>query len=381
MKRKIVYITGTRADYGLMRSVLMQIHNSDSLSLDIIVTGMHLMDEFGMSVDEIKNDGFSFHIIDARYDDDTKESMALFIGKFIQYLTPLIRTINPHIILLLGDRGEMLAGAVVGAYMSIPVAHIHGGEVSSTVDDLARNAITKLSHIHFPATKENAERIRGMGEDSSRIFIVGAPGLDQIFHESLVDREDLGKRYHLDFNENVLLIVQHPVTLEVYQASNQIRETLEAVSSFQYQTLVIYPNADAGGRAMIEIIKEYERLPFIRVHRNIPHKDYLSLLQYSSVLIGNSSSGIIEAPSFGIPVINIGSRQRGRQRGDNVIDVGYNRQEISDAINIALYDEKFRQKVKIKSNPYGDGNSGRRIVKVLDSLPINQELLQKRIEC
>jgi GDP/UDP-N,N'-diacetylbacillosamine 2-epimerase (hydrolysing) len=377
MKRKIAYITGTRADYGLMRSVLYQIHNHESLSLDVIVTGMHLMDEFGMTIDEIDKDGFNYHVVDVRYRDDTQESMALFIGEFIQRLTPLIRSIDPDIILLLGDRGEMLAGAIVGAYLSIPVAHIHGGEITATVDDLARHAITKLSHIHFPATEESAERIIRMGEDPSRIFVVGAPGLDQILHEPLPEREDLEKRYQLDFSDKVLLVVQHPVTLEVEQAAKQIRETLEAVSSFQYQTLVIYPNADAGGRAMIEVIEEYEHLPFIRTYRSIPHKDYLSILRYSSVLIGNSSSGIIEAPSFGTPVVNIGSRQRGRQRGENVVDVGYGREEIASAISYVLNDRYYLNRINLKNNPYGDGNSGKRITNILSTISVNGQLLQK----
>jgi len=377
MKRKIVYISGTRADYGLMRSVLYQIHNHESLSLDIIVTGMHLMDEFGMTVDEIKKDGFNYNIVDVRYADDTKESMALFIGEFIQRLTPLIRTIDPDIILVLGDRGEMLAGAIVGAYLSIPVAHIHGGEVTSTVDDLARHAITKLSHIHFPATEESAGRIIRMGEDPSRVFVVGAPGLDQILNEPLLEPEELGRKYRLDFSDTVLLVVQHPVTLEIDQAPEQIRETLEAISLFQSQTVIIYPNADAGGRAMIEIIKEYEHLPFIRTYKNIPHRDYLSLMRHSSVLIGNSSSGIIEAPSFGIPVINIGSRQRGRQRGENVVDVDYNRESIVSAINYVLSDEHYRNKINLKNNPYGDGNSGKRITKILNEISVNNQLLQK----
>jgi len=175
----------------------------------------------------------------------------------------------------------------------------------------------------------------------------------------------------------VLLVVQHPVTLEVDQAAKQIRETLEAVSSFQYQTLVIYPNADAGGRAMIKVIKEYEHLPFIRTYKSIPHEDYLSLLQHSSILIGNSSSGIIEAPSFGIPVINIGSRQRGRQRGENVVDVDYNREAIVSAINYVLSDEHYRNKINLKNNPYGDGNSGKRITKILNEISVNNQLLQK----
>ncbi|PKL58926.1 MAG: UDP-N-acetylglucosamine 2-epimerase (hydrolyzing) [Methanomicrobiales archaeon HGW-Methanomicrobiales-2] len=377
MKRKIAYITGTRADYGLMRSVLHQIHDSRSLSLDIIVTGMHLMDEFGMTIEEIQNDGFNCHIIDVQHVNDAKESVALFIGEFIQRLTPLIRIINPDIILILGDRGEMLAGAIVGAYLSVPVAHIHGGEVTSTVDDLARHAITKLSHIHFPATEKSAERIIRMGEDPSRVFVVGAPGLDQILHEPLLEPEDLEKRYCLNFSDRVLLVVQHPVTLEVNQASEQMRETLEAVSLLQYQTVVVYPNADAGGRAMIEVIKEYEHLPYIRTYKNIPHKDYLSLMRYSSVLIGNSSSGIIEAPSFGIPTINIGSRQKGRQRGDNVVDVDYNREAIASTINYVLNDENYINKINLKKNPYGDGNAGKRITTILSGISVNSQLLQK----
>ncbi|WFN35005.1 UDP-N-acetylglucosamine 2-epimerase [Methanogenium sp. S4BF] len=378
MKRKILYISGTRADYGLMRSVLHQIHNHESLSLDIAVTGMHLMDEFGTTVDEIKKDGFNYHIVDVRYDADTKESMVQFIGKFIQHLTPLIQKIKPDIILVLGDRGEMLGGAIVGAYLSIPVAHIHGGEVTSTVDDLARHAITKLSQIHFPATEESAQRIHHMGEDPSQIFVVGAPGLDQILHEPLLQPEEIEKKYHLNFSDKVLLVVQHPVTLETDQAPEQMRETLEAVSVFQYQTVIIYPNADAGGRGMIDVIKEYEHLPFIQTYKSISHKDYLSLMQHSSVLIGNSSSGIIEAPSFGLPVINIGSRQEGRERGDNIVEAEYNRNSIVSAIKYVLNDQSFIYKVNLKINPYGDGCSGKKITNILNSVTINNQLLQKR---
>ena len=201
MMRKILYISGTRADYGLMRSVLRSIHNHPDLSLDIVVTGMHLMDEFGNTIDEIKKDGFSYHIVDVQYEDDTKESMAIFIGKFIQELVPVMHSLHPDIILVLGDRGEMLAGAIVGVYMSIPVAHIHGGEVTSTVDDYTRNAITKLAHIHFPATDESAKRIHRMGEDTFRIFVVGAPGLDQILHERLLSHDELEQKYEIDFSK------------------------------------------------------------------------------------------------------------------------------------------------------------------------------------
>lgn len=377
MKRKILYISGTRADYGLMRSVLRSIHHHPLLSLDIVVTGMHLMNEFGNTVDEIRTDGFLYHIIDVRHDDDTKESMATFIGRFLQELVPVIHQIQPDIILVLGDRGEMLAGAIAGVYLSIPVAHIHGGEVTTTVDDYARHAITKLAQIHLPATEKSRDRIIRMGEDASRIFVVGAPGLDQVLHEPLVSQKELEQKYKINFSKPVLLVVQHPVTLESEKAPEQIRETLEAVVSSHYQTIIIYPNADAGGRGMIDVIKEYGQDPNLKIFSNIPHRDYLSLLSQVSILIGNSSSSLIEAPSFGLPAINIGSRQRGRERAANVIDASYHRESIKQCIDRAIHDSKFRENVKISCNPYGDGNAAQRIVEILSSIDINENLLTK----
>lgn len=377
MTRKILYISGTRADYGLMRSVLRKIHEHPELSLDIIVTGMHLMDEFGHTIDEVRADPYKYYIVDVRYESDTKESMATFIGKFIQSLTPVVSDLKPDIILILGDRGEMLAGAIVGAYLSIPVAHIHGGEVTSTIDDLARHAITKLSHLHFPATEESRERIIRMGEESERIFVTGAPGLDQILEEPLLSTKELAEKYHLDFSKPVILCVQHPVTLEVDDAHVQIRETLEAIASLQLQTIVIYPNADAGGRAMIKVIKGYETHSCIYACKSVIHRDYLSLLKNSSILIGNSSSGIIEAASFGIPVINIGTRQHGRQRGINVFDAGYDRNQIKNCIHFILGNESLRNELNKQLNPYGDGTSGEKITKVLNTIVIDTNLLDK----
>lgn len=377
MKRKILYISGTRADYGLMRSVLRCIHNHQDMSLNIVVTGMHMMEEFGNTIGEIKEDGFRYHTIDIQYKDDTKESMAIFIGQFLQELVPVIHRIHPDIILVLGDRGEMLAGAIAGVYLSIPIAHIHGGEVSSTVDDYARHAITKLAQIHLPATEESREQIIRMGEDESRIFVVGAPGLDQILHEPLLSREELERKYPLDFSKPVLLVIQHPVSLEMDRAQSQIRETLEAVIALHYQTIVIYPNADAGGRGMIEVIQEFEQIPFLKVFPNIPHRDYLSLLGQVSVLIGNSSSALIEAPSFGLPVVNIGTRQRERQRGYNVIDATYDRNDISKCVERAIHDNKVKEAAKLHKNPYGDGNASERIVKILSGIELSNGLLNK----
>ena len=379
ISRKILYITGTRADYGLMQSVLREIEKHPKIELEIVATGMHLMEKFGMTIEEVKKDGFKVHMIDATYERDNKESMINFIGRFIQLLTKKIKEVEPDIILLLGDRGEMLAGAIVGAYLTVPVAHLHGGEITSTVDELSRHAITKLTHIHFPATEKSAERIIKMGEDPSNVFVVGAPGLDSILNEKLIEPAELSEKYNLDLSEPILLTIQHSVTVEVEDAPDQIHETLEAITELKHQTILIYPNADAGGREMIEVIEEYEKYPFIKTFKSIPHTEYLSLMKIASAMVGNSSGGIIEATSFGLPAINIGSRQGGRERAENVVDVDYDKEQIKAAIKKALDDENFKEKVSNCKSPYGDGKAGVRIADILSRIKIDKNLLQKRL--
>lgn len=377
--KKILYVTGTRADYGLMRSVLKNIDEHPNLELEIVATGMHIMKEFGNTVDEIKKDGFKTHIIEATYDEDTKESMVNFIGKTIQLFTKIFLKINPDIILVLGDRGEMLAGTIVGAYLTIPVAHVHGGEVTSTIDESTRHAITKFSHIHFPATKKGAERIIRMGEDPSRVFIVGAPGLDAILKDDFAIPKELSKKYKFDILKPIILVVQHPVTNEYELAAKQMHETLEAISELKHKTILIYPNADAGGRKMIKVIEKYKKYPFILPFKNIPHRDFLGLMNIASVLVGNSSSGIVEAPSFGLPVVNIGTRQEGRERAENIIDTDYKKEQIICAINKAINDEEFIKNVKKCRNPYASENTGKKIAEILSNIYIDNNLLQKKI--
>jgi len=377
--RKVLYISGTRADYGLMRETLFQIKKHPQLDLEVIATGMHLMPEFGKTVNEIKKDGFRVYEINAIYKKDNRESMSNFIGEFIQLLTKKIKKLKPDIILILGDRGEMLAGAIVGVYLEIPVAHIHGGDISLTVDEIIRHAITKLSHIHFPATKKSAERIIKLGENRWRVFKVGAPGLDEILNRRLFSKKELAQKYNLNLSKPILLIIQHSVTGETEKAGRQMKETLEAIRELKFQSIIIYPNADVGGRKMIKVIEKYRKLSFIRIYKNIPRKDYLSIMKIADVMVGNSSSGIIETPSFHLPVVNIGIRQKGRERAENVINVDYNKQEIKKAILKALYDKKFKNKVKKCKNPYGDGRAGIRIANILSKIKINKKLLQKQL--
>ncbi|AEG18371.1 UDP-N-acetylglucosamine 2-epimerase [Methanobacterium paludis] len=379
MTRKILYITGTRADYGLMRSVLFEIDKNPEMELELAVTGMHLMNEFGRTINEIRKDEFKIHELNAVFEEDDKFSMAKFVGKLIELLTDLVKKIKPDIILLLGDRGEMLAGAIVGAYLNIPTAHLHGGEITSTVDEYARHAITKLVNIHLPATEKSAERIINMGENPDHVFVVGAPGLDAILNIDMIKKDQLALKYDLNLSRPIILVLQHPVTLESEKSSKQMLETLKAICDLKYQTILIYPNADAGGREIIKLIEKCEKLPFVKTFMNIQRKDYLILMNVASVLVGNSSSGIIESPSFKLPVINIGSRQKGRERASNVIDVDYNVKEIKNAIKKALYDENFKTQLNKCENPYGKGKTSLKVTEILSKITLDKELLEKRL--
>lgn len=392
--RKIMAITGTRAEYGIWRPVFKAIGLHPSLSLSIVVTGSHLSSVFGMTVDEIERDGFliaeKIDIIPeegqgagfnlkphAPYPDNLSKDTAISIGKAIIGIADALWRIQPDIILILGDRGEMLAGAIAATYANIPIAHLHGGEVSGSIDEGIRHAITKISHIHFPATKKSAQRIIKMGEDKKRVFLVGAPGLDTILNEPLIPIEDIRRQFGL--KGDFLLLVQHPVVTEINDVEKQIQATMEAVVSMGMQAIVLYPNADPGSQTIIRVINEFHNPPMVQVIKSLPHKTYLSLLKYAQVLVGNSSSGIIEASSFHLPVVNIGTRQQGRQRAINVIDVDYKKEEIVEAIKLAISDKKFNAQVKRCRNPYGDGGASKRIVEILSKISIDSQLLQKRM--
>lgn len=380
MKRKICVVTGSRADYGIFYSVMKAIEASPCFRLYIIATCMHLMKEFGYTVREIEKDGFDiYEKINISYREDSGEAISGAIGKAVSEFSKAFSRLSPDVVVILGDRGEMLAAGIAANYLNIPVAHIHGGEVSGHVDGIVRHAITKLSHIHFPATQDSADRILKLGEEPWRIFKVGAPALDRIKKARLPNKNRLFKKYNLAHSEHLIILAQHPVSSHVKDAGKQIKITLEALKTLKIQTVVIYPNADAGGRKMIETIKKYESLSFVRSFKSIPHEDYLGLLKYASVLLGNSSSALIEAPSFNLPAVNIGIRQEGREHGHNVIDVDHDKGRIIKAAKKAVYSRKFRANVKKSENLYGDGNACERIIKVLSRIKLDKRLLQKRI--
>ncbi|MCZ7384098.1 MAG: UDP-N-acetylglucosamine 2-epimerase [Candidatus Methanoperedens sp.] len=382
MKRKIAVITGTRSEYGLLYPVMQAIQNHPGLELSVIATGMHLSYEHGYTINEIKKDGFKIEAsVDMLFCDDTGAAMAKSLGKGIIGITEVLEKIKPDIVLVLGDRDEPFAGAIAAVHMNIPIAHIHGGDSTTggCIDESIRHAITKFAHIHFPATEESAERIKKLGEELWRIHTVGAPGLDTVLNTEMIPREQLIEKFSLKPDEPLLLVVQHPVTTQPENAAKEMRITLEALAELKIQTILIYPNSDAGGHSMIEVIKKYENLPFLHTFKSLSHIEYISLMNIASALIGNSSSGIIEAPSFHLPAVNIGIRQEGRQRVCNVIDVDHDKTKIIQAINIALNDKIFKNKISKCVNIYGDGKTGMRIAKVLAELEINQKLIQKKL--
>ena len=307
--------------------------------------------------------------------------MAKAVSKLLDELIDEFNTNRPDIILILGDRGEPFAAAIAGTYLNIPIAHIHGGEVSGSVDESVRHAISKLSHIHFPATQLSAERLIKMGEAKERIFITGAPGLDSILNMEFASKPELCFKLGLDPSEDIIVVIQHPVTTEYIpgNAKKQMSSTLKAIQRLNKQTVIIYPNSDAGGREMISEIMKIESNPKIHVLKNLLSEDYRNLLKHSVLLIGNSSSGIIEAPSFNLPVINIGTRQARRERAGNVVDIEQDSEKIFHLANKILVNEAYRKELQNVTNPYGDGTASKKIVKVLKEIKITPELLQKVI--
>lgn len=378
-KKKIAYLTGTRADFGLMTPVLSKIKKSRKLKLFIYVTGMHLMKEFGLTVKEVKKFSQSVKKVDAIYKADDRESMAFFLSDFLDKFTRILKKDKPDLLLVLGDRVEMLGAALSATYLGIPVAHIHGGDKTLTVDELARHAITKLASIHFVANDTAFKRVEMMGEDRWRIHKVGAPALDAIKNEKLPGRKELFSFLKIENPKRIILILQHPVSIEESHARAQIRETILAAKIFNETIILIYPNADAGGRKMIKEIERFPRSENFYTFRSLPFRYFLSLQKEASVIVGNSSSGMIESSSFGTPVVNIGTRQTGRERGDNIIDVGYNRAEIAMAIERSLNNESYRNLVRKSKNPWGDGNASKLIVEELEKLKIDEKLLAKQI--
>lgn len=374
MKRKICVVTGTRAEYGLLRWVMEGIRNSESLKLQVIATGMHLSPEFGLTYREIISDGFKIdRKIEMLVSSDTPAGLAKSMGLGLIGMGDALEQLKPDLLLVLGDRFEILAAVAAAAVARIPVAHLHGGEATEgAFDDAMRHAITKLSHLHFAAAPEYAARIVQMGEQPDRVFDVGGLGVDALGKIELLDRPALEESLGLELGQRSLLVTYHPITLDAGSSSAQMSELLAALAPLDSTRLIFtMPNADTEGRALFGLIER-----FVAEHPNansfvsLGHRRYLSCVRYTDGVIGNSSSGLTEVPSFGKGTVNIGARQRGRLRAESVIDCEPDRVSISAAID-RLYSADFQASLDTARNPYGTGGASERIVAELERVSLD----------
>ncbi|MDB3961730.1 UDP-N-acetylglucosamine 2-epimerase [Paracoccaceae bacterium] len=370
MRRKICIVTGTRAEFGLLRWLMESIKNHSELTLQVVATGAHLSPEFGCTYHEIEEAGFE---IDAKVEmllsSDTSTSIAKSMGLGTIGFADAYENLAPDVLVVLGDRFEIFAATSAAMIVGIPIAHIHGGETTEgAFDETIRHCITKMSQLHFVATEEYRQRVIQLGENPSNVFHVGGMGIDAIKRVKLLDKQELETALDFKLGNRNLLVTFHPATRDVVKSpADQMKELLAALAELKNTNLIFtMPNADTGGRALGALVSKFaEKHPNTVVYNSLGQLRYFSCLAHVDGVVGNSSSGLLEAPSFRIGTVNIGSRQKGRVRADSVVNCSSDRDQIAKAIEIILSDD-FKKKIKNITNPYGDGHAVEKIINVLE---------------
>ena len=379
MRRTIAVVTSSRADYSHLYWPLHDLKQHPDVDLKLIALGAHLSPQFGRTVSAIENDGFSIAgRIECLLSSDTDVGMAKTLGVAVLGLADLLGQMRPDLLLLIADRYEMLAPAAVALTLRIPIAHIEGGEVSEgAIDDAVRNALTKMSHIHFTSTERARARVIGMGEEPWRVHRAGAPSLDHLRRSRMLSRNQLEHDLGLDLQRPTAVVAYHPVTM-LRDTTEEADALFAALRQLDMQILFCFPNSDAGSYSLMEGTRSFlSDYGDARIFVNLEAVTYWSLLRQVTVLVGNSSSGIMEAASLALPVVNIGFRQKGRERADNVLDAAPIENSIRERIEEAR-SPQFRQRLAALVNPYGDGRAAEKIVQVLTTTPLSTELLVKR---
>jgi len=388
-KRIVAIFTGNRAEYGLLSPIICAVTAHPDLDYRLLVSGTHLNEDFGATKREIEADGFAVHAeIHINSPGDTLYTTTLSIASCIRNMADALERIRPDILLVYADRFEGLAACVAGTQMGIPTAHIEGGDLTQggALDDSVRHAMTKLAHLHFTTNEEAAERVRRLGEESWRVFNTGFPMIDLARAGNYASVEELAGRYGIAPDRPVALFTQHPVTTEFEAAADQVKPSLESLSRLAaegVQLVLTYPNNDAGGGRIIRELEAFRAAhPSVVLERSLGRYNYHGMLNLAGnagrgVCAGNSSSGLKETPAFGCPCVNIGTRQQGRLRGDNVLDVPYETDAIEAALRRALWDENFRAQCRQGANPYGEGNTGARIADILAGIELGPRLCRK----
>ena len=368
-KRKVCVVTGSRAEYGLLYWVLRDISDSEDLDLQLLVCGMHLSPEFGLTIRQIEADGFVVHKeVEMLLSSDSHTGIAKSMGIGMIGFADAYQTLDPDIIVVLGDRFELLAAASAALVANIPIAHIHGGELTiGAFDDAIRHSITKMSHLHFVSTEEYSRRVIQLGEEPSRVFVVGAPGIDSINRYKLKGRRELESLFGIELGEKSLLVTYHPVTHEPKSAQRSVGNLLSVLRDLEGIRIVFTKaNADTEGRLINSMIDEFVHQNIERAvaYESLGQLNYLSTMSHVGGVLGNSSSGIIEAPSLGIGTVNIGDRQSGRVKAESIIDCKDDVESIKRAL-AELYSEVFLNRIKSIQNPYHLGDASGQIVKKL----------------
>lgn len=379
--KNITVVTGTRAEYGLLKNIMKEIQKSESLDLKLIVTGTHLSRKYGYTIEEIERDGFKIDAKISILENGKENDTCLSSSKLLEKLGVYFRQLESDLILILGDRYEIFMVATVAMLMNIPIAHISGGEITEgAIDEKIRHSITKMANIHFPGANEYEENIRNMGEEKWRIFNVGDPGIENIKKTHLFNQKEIKEYLGVEVDKSTILVTFHPVTLEVKNTEKYIANLISALKRFENNIIITYPNSDTGSEIIIEKILEYEKENInVKVFKSLGIELYLSVMNECGVVVGNSSSGIVEAPYLKIPVVNIGNRQKGRLMANNIINCRCEIDDIYESIKKSLTREFEKFVEKNTKSLYGDGNTSNKIVSILEKLDINDKLLIKKL--
>lgn len=377
MKRKICVVTGTRADYGLLRWVMQGIVDAQGLELQVVATGMHLSPEFGLTYRDIEGDGFRIdRKVEMLLSSDSPAGMTKSMGLGLIGLADALEGLRPDLVLLLGDRFEIFSAAAAALLARVPIAHLHGGEsTEGAADEAMRHSVTKMAYLHFVAAEEYRQRVIQLGEDPSRVFLVGGLGIDNIQKLQLLDRPALERTLGFELGRKSLLVTFHPATLDAQAADAQMAGLLDALAGMDDTQLIFtLPNADAGSRALIDRVRQFVAgHANARAYTSLGQLRYLSCLRHVDGVVGNSSSGLIEAPSLGKGTINIGDRQSGRLKAGSVIDCSVDPASIRAALR-QLYSPVFQESLKTVRNPYGEGGASEKIVGILRNFPLESAL-------
>jgi len=374
---KLLFITGSRGEWGYIRPILRRCQVR-GIDYEICATNMVLLPGYGSLIDEIRREGFKvtdeiFMSLEGHNHFTMVKSLGLFLTSFVD----VIHRVKPSWIILAGDRGEQLMAAIAAAYTYTPVTHIQAGEKSGNIDGVTRHSIGKFVHLHFAANRDAADRLLQLGEEPFRVHLVGAPQLDELVENDVATRDELEARHLLANDAKFLLVVQHPVTEEMHQARRQVEELAHALLRFEMQKIWVLPNNDAGSSMVRQTLTQL-RTSDILLFENVTRRDYLGFMKHCAAMVGNSSSGLLEAPTFGTPAVNLGRRQADRVRGTNVIDAPFVRDAIASAIEQSL-SLQFRNQLSDCVNPYGDGRSSERILDILMKTPVDDRLLIKKL--